>query len=159
DEQRRGLPTTWHAHGDARAVVAGDAAFALAFRIAGDGPPGFADELGATLERLCDGEMLELDRVDTVGSICAVEEIVEKKTGSLFGAAAFLGAAIADAGRAEGCRAAGVALGLAYQLLDDLEDIAPDSVIVGSDLAAALLTSPWLVSFSHEELIDLLANR
>src|SRR5947207_10262611 len=77
--------------------------------------------------------------------------IVKMKTGSLFGAAAELGATIsdADADTVEILKSFGMGIGTAYQIYDDCLDIAGDEgatgKTLGTDLRKGKFTLPVLI--------------
>jgi geranylgeranyl pyrophosphate synthase len=143
---RRGLRSIWDEHGAARAIVAGDALFAVSFRLACGAPSAFNEVLAAATEAVCDGQMGELDDIDDrARTVDRVEVISAAKTGGLFAAAAQLGAMEADLDPSA-YRDAGVGLGVVYQLLDDLQDVDVRGGATAGDLRAGLLTQPWIAS-------------
>ncbi len=132
DRERRGRPTLWALWGLPQAINAGDALFALAF-LALNGllergvPPARAAEtqrrFARTVIRLCEGQHLDLDfeRRDDI----APEDyllMVEGKTAALIALAAELGGLVAGATAdlVEALARFGRALGLAFQMQDDL---------------------------------------
>ncbi|MBI2953520.1 MAG: polyprenyl synthetase family protein [Chloroflexi bacterium] len=130
--ERRHRPTVWKIWGEAQAINAGDGMYALTqlalFRLAElDVPASFINEAAAELNRtlfaLAEGQFLDMSfeqRLDvTVDQYLAM---IERKTGMLIGAAAWLGAYLASADRelAEHYRMFGHALGIAFQIQDDI---------------------------------------
>jgi geranylgeranyl pyrophosphate synthase len=115
---RRGDPTAWAAHGEAAAKAAGDYLFARAFAELAelDDPAAVATLAGAALS-LARGEALQrrqAHRADT-----SVDDYLLRcglKTGKLFEAACVLGGGGAHLG------AFGLALGVAFQIADDILD-------------------------------------
>jgi geranylgeranyl diphosphate synthase type II len=130
DDFRRGRPTVHRAFDEALAVLAGDALFALAFHIlAGSSPD--PEKVTAALrlltravgsEGLVGGEVLDLEHEGTGPGAAVVRTIHERKTGALISAACGLGAVMGGANDAERERLlrAGLKLGLAFQIVDDL---------------------------------------
>jgi hypothetical protein len=128
DRMRRGRPATWVVHGARRAVLLADVMFATALQrsaeLGGHGVATLARAIamlaaGAYGEPLTPGDVDPLD----VGGL--YERTIRLKTGSLFRAAAELGAIAAGADSAT-CHASsefGMRIGEAYQIADDLDDI------------------------------------
>ena len=130
DDVRRGKPTVHVAFGEATAVLAGDALLTAAFACLSDLGPRCAPAVTALAHaagptQLLAGQALDLAlEVAAAPTLKAVERIHRGKTGALFGAAAELGA-IAAAASAETIRSLreyGIALGVAFQHADDLDD-------------------------------------
>jgi len=135
DDLRRGRPTVHKAFDEATAILAGDALLTLAFAILADPETdpdpavrteliaGLAAAAGAT--GMVGGQMLDLaaETQATVGE-ADVRRIQAMKTGALFRYACEAGAILGRAGASERQRLAdfGGALGLAFQLADDLID-------------------------------------
>ena len=131
---RRGKPSLHRAMGERLAVLAGDALIVLAFEVLGEAGarrPNRLAPLVATLAGavgapagIVAGQAWECEpRLDRV-------EYHRQKTGALFAGAAMLGALAAGA-EAEPWRAFGERLGLAYQVADDIRDVAADPVELG----------------------------
>ena len=122
-EKRRGALALHVALGRDRALVVGDLLIIGAFNALSGVPPERYSRCVAALtdgaRRCCVGQLEEL-----AGDATATErylDVAAKKTGSLFATAASLGALVAGAdGRA--LARFGTALGLAYQIRDDLSD-------------------------------------
>ena len=120
DSERRGRPSTWAEHGEAVAVLAGDALLAEAFRLALSYPiVDVARELAQATLGMIGGQYL-----DITGSAPDEATLHRLKTGRLF--AASIGTAIWVAGvpqREQGpWRAFGEELGLLFQIVDDILD-------------------------------------
>jgi geranylgeranyl diphosphate synthase, type II len=133
DELRRGRPSTWARHGEAVAVLAGDALLAEAFRLALSYPrPDVARELARATLGMIGGQYL-----DVTGTAPDEETLHRLKTGCLF--AASVGLALWVAGvpeRDQGpWRAFGDELGLLFQIVDDLLD--GDGYVLSHGVAGA----------------------
>lgn len=162
DELRRGRPTVWKAYGEATAILAGDALLSLAFEVLAR-PETHADarlraELVLGLARasgasgMVGGQQLDLEAEmpDTshLHGASGVQLIQDMKTGALIRFAVDAGAILAQAPSpsrvALGSFAA--ALGMAFQLADDLLDAEGDARSlgkrVGKDAKAGKAT--WL---------------
>ena len=142
DELRRGRPTCHVAHGEATAILAGDALQAAAFEVlcggAGGDPARVADGVSVLARAvgaggLVGGQVLDLS---TPGEAPGIEEVAEihlRKTALLIEAAAELGAVAAGAGGAArgAARRYGRSLGLLFQAVDDLLDVTGDAATLG----------------------------
>ena len=142
DDMRRGQPTVHVKWDQATAVLAGDALQTLAFELCCDpalGPR--RTELIAALARAAgvDGMVLgqALDiAAETAAAPLALDEITRlqnAKTGALIAFAAESGAILAGADRRPLATYA-AALGLAFQIADDLIDVAGDPAKAGKKL-------------------------
>ena len=144
DDLRRGQPTVHKKWDEATAVLAGDALQTLAFELLCDPALGSADvriELVSGLARASgiDGMVLgqALDiAAETAGRSLTLDEITALqagKTGALIGFAAEAGAVIAGADRSP-LRRYAAALGLAFQIADDILDVTGDEAKTGKRL-------------------------
>lgn len=141
DDLRRGQPTVHRKWDEATAVLAGDALQTLAFELLCDPALGSADvrmELVSGLARASgiDGMVLgqALDiAAETAGRSLTLDEITALqagKTGALIGFAAEAAAVIAGADRGP-LRRYAAALGLAFQIADDILDVTGDEAKTG----------------------------
>jgi farnesyl diphosphate synthase len=144
DDLRRGQPTVHRKWDEATAVLAGDALQTLAFQLLCDPSLGPADTRLALISGLArasgiDGMVLgqALDiAAETAGRPLTLEEITALqagKTGALIGFAAEAGALIARADPAP-LRRYAAALGLAFQIADDILDETGDEARTGKRL-------------------------
>lgn len=156
DDLRRGQPTVHKAFDEATAILAGDALLTLAFDILADEATALPAERRAALVLamaraagaggMVGGQMLDLEaeriRPDEAGII----RLQAMKTGALIRFACEAGAIIAGAPREDRDRLAefGSAIGLAFQLADDLLDLTADisqmGKATGKDAAAGKAT-------------------
>ena len=161
DALRRGQPTVHVAFDEATAVLAGDALQSLAFEMLADTP--VADAIRVELLRtlasaagaagMCGGQALDLDATGngTTLSVVQLERLHSLKTGALIRAAVRMGALCGDASPAELQRLDryAAALGLAFQVRDDILDIEGDSATLGKtagkDVAQDKATFPALI--------------
>ncbi|GAB2516281.1 polyprenyl synthetase family protein [Lysobacter humi (ex Lee et al. 2017)] len=143
DTLRRGQPTVHVAFDEATAILAGDALQALAFDVLVAAPvsPPVAVALVATLARaaggagMCGGQALDLEATGRSAEVDvpALERLHALKTGALIRASVRMGALC---GRADGDALASLdrfadALGLAFQVRDDILDVEGDSAALG----------------------------
>ena len=120
DEERRGQPSTWAKYGEAVAVLAGDALFGEALRLALSYPtPSVARELTDATLGMIGGQYL-----DITGTQPDMPTLHKLKTGCLFAAAVgmALWAAGVPAAQQGPWRAFGDELGLLFQVVDDILD-------------------------------------
>jgi farnesyl diphosphate synthase len=141
DDLRRGQPTVHKTWDEATAVLAGDALQTLAFELLTDPGIGSAEVRIALVGGLArasgiDGMVLgqALDiAAETAGRSLTLDEIIRLqvgKTGALIGFAAEAGAVIAEADPTP-LRHYAAALGLAFQIADDILDVAGDEAKTG----------------------------
>ncbi|MDW5500517.1 (2E,6E)-farnesyl diphosphate synthase [Pseudomonas lundensis] len=145
DDLRRGQPTCHIKFGEANAILAGDALQTLAFSILADAEmPDVAlrDRLAMISELatasgvagMCGGQSLDLEAEDRQIGLEALEQIHRHKTGALIRAAVRLGAlAAGEAGRAAlpQLDRYAAAIGLAFQVQDDILDVVGETEKIG----------------------------
>jgi farnesyl diphosphate synthase len=143
DVLRRGKPTVHVAYGEAQAMLAGDAMQALAFEVLT--PEG--DEVPAALQaRLCGllarasgeqgmagGQAIDLDSVGRTLGESQLQDMHRRKTGALLHASVMMGAACGPCGPVvhQALSDYGWALGLAFQVVDDILDVTQASEVLG----------------------------
>jgi farnesyl diphosphate synthase len=147
DDVRRGRPTVHKAFDEATAILAGDALLTLAFEILADPSthpdPAVRSALALGLARssgragMAGGQMLDLEAPGRSLGEAEILRLQSMKTGALITFACEAGAILAGAGEAQ--RRAlldyGRALGVAFQLADDLLDVEGDAVLMGKAVA------------------------
>jgi farnesyl diphosphate synthase len=159
DVLRRGKPTVHVAFGQATALLAGDALQALAFELLAPEGAGIADRTQAALCRLlaraagqagmAGGQAIDLAAVGQSLSEDELREMHRLKTGALLQASVMMGAACGETTpRARtGLEDYGRALGLAFQVVDDILDVTADSATLGKTAGKdALHDKPTYVS-------------
>jgi geranylgeranyl diphosphate synthase, type II len=163
DDLRRGRPTCHVVFGEAVAILAGDALFALAFEVLANskGSPSHCLEAVKILSQcagvrgLVSGETIDILSEGKPVSVETLELIHQRKTGSLIAASCELGALFGggDVSRRANLRSYGEKIGLAFQIADDvLNEIGDASKIgksVGSDAERGKATYPQLFGL-HE---------
>jgi len=141
DSLRRGRPTVHIAFDEATAILAGDALQTLAFEALAQAPLDAAIrvELLATLARasgaagMCGGQALDLAVTGGEQGLDQLKRMHALKTGALIRAAVRMGAlcAGADAATLATLDAYASALGLAFQIRDDLLDVEGSAEAIG----------------------------
>ena len=142
DVMRRGKPTTHVAFGEAQAMLAGDAMQALAFEVltpdAGIAPA-LQARLCALLARsagydgMAGGQAIDLASIGKQLDECTLRDMHRRKTGVLLQASVMMGAACGPASTqaTKSLSDYGAALGLAFQVVDDILDVTQDSAVLG----------------------------
>lgn len=173
DDMRRGQPTVHKAFDEAAAILAGDSLLTYAFDIVAsdetDLPASIRIELVSALARasgiggMAGGQALDLMAEDNKPDEAGIITLQAMKTGALIRFACEAGAIIAGASREDRERMAefGSAIGLAFQLADDLLDVTADAAIMGKatgkDAAAgkATLVSLHGIDWTRKQLAGL----
>ncbi len=159
DDLRRGRPTVHKNFDEATAILAGDAlqTHAFEFLVVHVADPLRAVALvrelavAAGTQGMVGGEMADLEAEGEQPDRASVEWIHERKTAALFSASAAMGGISGGADEAQltALRQYGVALGLAFQVVDDILDETSDSATLGKsagkDRAAHKMTYPAAV--------------
>jgi farnesyl diphosphate synthase len=143
DVLRRGKPTVHVKFGEAGALLAGDALQALAFEILTPEQDGIPAAMQAALCRLlaraagsagmAGGQAIDLASVGVPLSESQLREMHRLKTGALLQASVAMGAACGQpSGRCvQALLRFGAAVGLAFQVVDDILDVTADSATLG----------------------------
>lgn len=163
DDYRRGQPTNHKTYGEATAILAGDGLLTEAFLLLSS-PDVFPDvtaevrrEVIHLLARsagsrgMVGGQVVDMESEGKSIDLPTLEYIHTHKTGALILAAVESGAILggADAEQRRALRRYGEAIGLAFQVADDILDIVADQnelgKDVGSDLKRGKATYPQLL--------------
>jgi len=178
DDLRRGRPTCHKMFGEAVAILVGDALLARAFEVLANriDPPAVAARCCAVLAQaagataLVGGQADDLEHTDpeknsAESALERLEAIHSRKTGALFVAAMELGGIVAGATAQQLAALSwyGRNVGLAFQITDDLLDVAGSQSAVGKRIAKdarnGKLTFPGLLGVEEsrrraKELVD-----
>ena len=142
DALRRGKPTVHVKYDEATALLVGDALQAQAFLALAEA----GGDPSRTLRRLrllaqasgsagmCGGQAIDLASVGTTLSLSELEQMHRLKTGALLRASVMLGALcgqVPDAAESAALDAYAAAVGLAFQVVDDVLDATADSQTLG----------------------------
>ncbi|MDX2546563.1 polyprenyl synthetase family protein [Streptomyces sp. WI04-05B] len=161
DELRRGRPAAWKLFGTSAAILAGDAMQTLGLRMVVDDPgPGRAEIAGVFTEAfglVLAGQARELTaRLDSGTGVAEYDRIVAEKTSALLECALVTPALRAGSPKhvLTALRGAGRHLGLAFQILNDVEDIWGDPTVTGKPVRSDILrrnpSLPVLVALSAD---------
>lgn len=167
-DSRRGIPSVNARWDNTVAILTGDYLFARASEISTDLGTDVCRLLARAIATLCDGQIRE---VDASGKIDQREEaymeIIRRKTGALIATSCRLGGMLSDAPaeNLDTLEAFGEALGMAFQLSDDIMDVTSSQLELGKepgvDMKEGVYTLPVLHALAHgdrrEELARLLA--
>jgi len=173
DILRRGKPTVHVAYDEATALLAGDALQSLAFGALAE--PGLVETPALQLDMIrllavasgslgmAGGQAIDLASVGVALQLDELEAMHRGKTGALLRAALLLGAtcgtrrsALADAA----LERYAAAIGLAFQVVDDVLDVGTESVVLGKTAGKdALNAKPTYVSILGLDESKLLAQR
>ena len=146
DDLRRGKPTSHKVFGEAIAILAGDALLTRAFHLLAEVPAGASDvlvrrrlrasaELGAACGTLglIGGQVMDLESEGKAIDAKALERLHRAKTGALLKASVRGGAILGGAGEEHLTRLTQYAdaIGLAFQVVDDVLDATEDAARLG----------------------------
>ncbi len=160
-DMRRGRPsanTTW---GNEKCVLAGDWLYMQAFHIALE-ERNFKvlDLLIGLTQQMVEGELLQIQKLGRAVSEAEYYDLIYRKTACLFSVSMQLGAALADAPLVQEDALAryGRAVGLAFQIVDDVLDLTATEEVLGkpvaSDLREGKTTLPVIHSLKHGTAAD-----
>ena len=153
---RRGRPspnTTW---GNEKCVLAGDWLYMQAFRVALEEKNlRVLDLLIGLTQQMVEGELLQIQKLGKAVSEAEYYDLIFRKTACLFAVSMRLGAVLAEATEAQESALAeyGRAVGLAFQIVDDVLDLTATEEALGkpvaSDLREGKATLSVIHSFDH----------
>jgi geranylgeranyl pyrophosphate synthase len=149
---RRGVPTANVRYDNSTAVLTGDFIFARASGVAADLGPYVSRRLADTIAELCEGQIMEGEKVEP--SIERYFDVIKRKTAALIATSCHLGAWLAGAEppATDAVTKYGIALGMAFQISDDILDVAghpeESGKTPGTDLREGVLTLPALATLN-----------
>lgn len=136
--QRRGRPTANLLWDNKSSVLVGDYLFARSFQLMTEtGSMRVMEILSNASATIAEGEVLQLTAAQDLATTEAIYlQVVRGKTASLFSAATEVGGVIAgaDARQVQALHAYGDALGIAFQIADDLLDYGGTSAAIGKNV-------------------------
>ena len=163
DDLRRGRPTTHRAFDEATAILAGDALQVLAFEILAEDPMPTVSDAGRVdmirllarasgTQGMAGGQAMDLAATGRRLEPLQIEAMHSRKTGALIRASVLFACAAAPAlpaDRREALDRYGQAVGLSFQIVDDLLDVLGDPLVTGkgagSDALRGKPTYPAIV--------------
>ncbi len=143
DELRRGKPTVHVAYDEATALLVGDALQAQAFNVLADMESVTPSRQVAMLRLLaqaagsagmCGGQAIDLDNVGKSMTLAQLERMHQLKTGAMLRVSVVLGAVAGrelDVAELAALGTYSNAIGLAFQVVDDILDATADSATLG----------------------------
>lgn len=146
DDLRRGRPTCHRAFDEATAILAGDALQALAFEIiAGDATASSVAAphrlwmtrvlaRGIGTQGMAGGQAIDLEAVGQRIDLAHLQDMHRRKTGALIETSVLLGAAAAgelSGPRVDALQRYGHAIGIAFQIQDDILDVTGTTADIG----------------------------
>jgi geranylgeranyl diphosphate synthase type II len=167
DDFRRGRPTCHKVFGDGIAVLAGDALLTIAFEIAAQAQPSrrysvkdmlLEISIAAGSRQLIAGQVADLEAEGQPINRRELRYIHENKTAALLTTSVRLGAMSANAtpARLAAITNFGRALGLAFQVIDDILDVTQTSEKLGKsagkDVAAKKATYPAVIGLEKSRV-------
>ncbi|MBI3616233.1 MAG: polyprenyl synthetase family protein [Candidatus Omnitrophica bacterium] len=165
---RRGLSTLNAKWGDTLSVLSGDYLYSKAFCLLSElNHQKVLHLMSDTAHTVCEGEVAQIQRqYDLSLSRTEYLKIIRWKTASLMGASAQAGALLGGASEPQAKRLGdfGLNFGLAFQILDDTQDLLGQEAdlgkSLGTDLALGQLTLPllYLRDSAEQETRDLLSQ-
>ncbi|MFP5203785.1 MAG: polyprenyl synthetase family protein [Acidobacteriota bacterium] len=160
-EIRRGRPsanTTW---GNEKCVLAGDWLYMQAFKVALEEQNlRILDLLIGLTQQMVEGELLQIQKLGRAVSEAEYYDLIYRKTACLFSTSMRMGAILARTGEAEEATLAayGRAVGLAFQIVDDVLDLTATEEVLGkpvaSDLREGKATLAVIHAFDHGTASD-----
>jgi heptaprenyl diphosphate synthase len=163
-ETRRGVESVNARWGNLVAIVAGDFLLARASELAADLGTEVTRVLGATIGRLCEGQVVEMRTAFDVGRTEeAYLSSIAGKTGALMAAACRIGGLTVGAGEPAlaALTATGQAFGMVFQIMDDVLDVVGTDAELGKpaghDLVEGVYTLPTIRALGTREGDDLRA--
>jgi len=167
-DARHGVQSANVRWGNTVAILTGDYLFARASEISTELGTDICALLARTIATLCDGQIREVEAAGRVEQTeDAYMEIIRRKTGALIATSCRLGGMLSDApaDHLDVLEGSGEALGLAFQLSDDIMDLTASHETLGKepgqDLKEGVYTLPVLYALAGPEggeLRELLAD-
>ncbi|MDE3199413.1 MAG: polyprenyl synthetase family protein [Acidobacteriota bacterium] len=149
---RRGRPspnTTW---GNEKCVLAGDWLYMQAFKVALEEQNlRVLDLLIDLTKQMVEGELLQIQKLGRAVSEAEYYDLIFRKTACLFSTSMRLGAVLAGASEAQEAALAtyGRAVGLAFQIVDDVLDLTATEEVLGKPVASDLREGKATLAVIH----------
>jgi len=151
-DMRRGRPSPNATWGNEKCVLAGDWLYMQAFHVALE-ERNFRvlDLLISLTQQMVEGELLQIEKLGAAVSEEAYYDLIYRKTACLFSVSMRLGAVLAGASEAEEQALGnyGRAVGLAFQIVDDVLDLTATEKVLGKPVASDLREGKATLSVIH----------
>jgi octaprenyl-diphosphate synthase len=151
-EKRRGRPSANTSWGNAKCVLAGDWLYMQAFRTALD-ERNFRtlDLLIGLTQQMVEGELLQMEKLGLAISEADYNALIYRKTACLFEVSMRLGSVLAasDAVTEDHMGDYGRALGMAFQVVDDVLDLTAAEEVLGKPVASDLREGKATLAVIH----------
>jgi octaprenyl-diphosphate synthase len=151
-DTRRGRPSTNTTWGNEKCVLAGDWLYMQAFRVAlEERNLRILDLLISLTQQMVEGELLQIQKLGKMVSEAEYYDLIFRKTACLFSISMRLGSILAGATEAEesGLGAFGRAVGLAFQIVDDVLDLTATEEVLGKPVASDLREGKATLAVVH----------
>jgi heptaprenyl diphosphate synthase len=165
-ETRRGIDAVNHRWGNLTAILAGDFLLAKASELAASLGTEVAELLAATIGRLCEGQVRELQLIyDITRTEEQYLQAIAGKTAALYATSCRIGGLVAGADRGVVDRLTefGHAYGMAFQVVDDILDlVATDEELgkpSGNDLREGVYTLPVIRMIASDDPVTALLGQ
>jgi heptaprenyl diphosphate synthase len=168
-DSRRGIPSVNSRWDNTVAILTGDYLFARASEISTELGTDVCALLARTIATLCDGQIREVEAAGRLDQpMDAYIEVIRRKTGALIATSCRLGGMLSDSApeHLDVLEGFGEALGMAFQLSDDIMDVTASQLELGKepgvDMKEGVYTLPVLHALSlgedREELARILSG-
>jgi octaprenyl-diphosphate synthase len=151
-DTRRGRPSANTRWGNEKCVLAGDWLYMQAFRVALEEKNLRVLELliGLT-QQMVEGELLQIQKLGKAVSEAEYYDLIFRKTACLFSISMRLGSVLAGATEAQenSMAAYGRAVGLAFQIVDDVLDLTATEEVLGKPVASDLREGKATLAVIH----------
>jgi octaprenyl-diphosphate synthase len=151
-ETRRGRPSANTMWGNEKCVLAGDWLYMQAFRVAlEERNLRVLDLLIGLTQQMVEGELLQIQRLGKAVSEAEYYDLIYRKTACLFSISMRLGSVLGRASEAEEASLAayGRAVGLAFQIVDDVLDLTASEEVLGKPVASDLREGKATLAVIH----------
>jgi octaprenyl-diphosphate synthase len=151
-DTRRGRPSANTKWGNEKCVLAGDWLYMQAYRVALEEQSLRILELLVSLtQQMVEGELLQIQKLGKAVSEAEYYDLIYRKTACLFSTSMRMGSVLAGATEAEEDDLAtyGRAVGLAFQIVDDVLDLTASEEVLGKPVASDLREGKATLAVIH----------
>lgn len=161
---RRGRQTLNARYDNKLSVLLGDYLYSKAVSLViADGDKRIMETIASTVSQVCEGEILQTLKANTLPQEAEYLNMVEKKTASLFSSCCKIGGLVGDTPQqiVESLADYGLNLGIAFQITDDILDLTSDEAKIGkstkNDLSNGKFTLPVIYTAGRATASELSA--